>query len=73
MFAINVGDSHCILGQRKGGEERKGGEKICLEISIDQKPMRDYEKKRIQEKGEKSVKKSQVSKSFLEKIMKFLV
>ena len=51
MFAINVGDSRCVLGQRKGGEERKGGEKICLEMSIDQKPMRDGEKKRIQEKG----------------------
>ena len=51
MFAINVGDSRCVLGQRKGGEERKGGEKICLEMSIDQKPMRDDEKKRIQEKG----------------------
>ena len=46
MFAINVGDSHCVLGQRKGGEERKGGEKICLEMSIDQKPMRDGEKKK---------------------------
>ncbi len=46
MFAINVGDSRCVLGQRKGGEERKGGEKICLEMSIDQKPMRDDEKKK---------------------------
>ena len=51
MFAINVGDSRCVLGQRKGGEEKKGGEKICLEMSIDQKPMRDDEKKRIQERG----------------------
>lgn len=23
MFAINVGDSRCVLGQRKGGEEKK--------------------------------------------------
>ena len=51
MFAINVGDSRCVLGQRKGGDEKKGGEKICIEMSIDQKPMRDDEKKRIQEKG----------------------
>ena len=51
MFAINVGDSRCVLGQRKGEEERKSGEKICLEMSIDQKLMRDDEKKRIQEKG----------------------
>ena len=51
MFAINVGDSRCVLGQKKGGDEKKGGEKICLEMSIDQKPMRDDEKKRIQEKG----------------------
>ena len=51
MFSINVGDSRCVLGQRKGGDEKKGGEKICLEMSIDQKPMRDDEKKRIQEKG----------------------
>ena len=51
MFSINVGDSRCVLGQRKGGDEKKGGEKICIEMSIDQKPMRDDEKKRIQEKG----------------------
>ena len=51
MFAINVGDSRCVLGQRKGGDDKKTGEKICLEMSIDQKPTRDDEKKRIQEKG----------------------
>ena len=45
MFSINVGDSRCVLGQRKGGDEKKGGEKICIEMSIDQKPMRDDEKK----------------------------
>ena len=51
MFSINVGDSRCVLGQRKGGDDKKSGEKICLEMSIDQKPMRDDEKKRIQERG----------------------
>jgi integrin-linked kinase-associated serine/threonine phosphatase 2C len=51
MFAINVGDSRCVLGQRKGGDEKKGGEKIGIEMSIDQKPMRDDEMKRIIEKG----------------------
>ena len=51
MYAINVGDSRCVLGQRKGGDEKKGGEKIGIEMSIDQKPMRDDEMKRIIEKG----------------------
>ena len=45
MFSINVGDSRCVLGQRKGGDEKKGGEKICIEMSIEKKPMRDDEKK----------------------------
>ena len=49
MFAINVGDSRCVLGQRKGGR-KKGGEKICIEMSIGQKPMRDDEKKEYKEK-----------------------
>lgn len=51
MYAINVGDSRCVLGQRKGGEEKKGGEKIGIEMSIDHKPTRDDEMKRIVEKG----------------------
>ena len=71
MFAINVGDSRCVLGQRKGGDEKKGGEKICREMSIDQKPMRDDEKKRIQEKGGEVSEKIPVLQEFLEKTMKF--
>ena len=35
---------------KKGGDEKKGGEKICIEMSIDQKPMRDDEKKEYKEK-----------------------
>jgi len=50
MFVINVGDSRCVLGQRKGGDEKKG-EKVGIEMSIDQKPVREDEKKRIIEKG----------------------
>ena len=50
MYSINVGDSRCVLGQRKGGDEKKG-EKIGVEMSIDQKPSRDDEMKRIIEKG----------------------
>ena len=51
MFVINLGDSRCVLGQRKGGDDKKLGEKIGIEMSIDQKPMREDEKLRIQEKG----------------------
>jgi integrin-linked kinase-associated serine/threonine phosphatase 2C len=51
MFVINLGDSRCVLGQRKGGDERRLGEKIGIEMSIDQKPIREDEKKRIIEKG----------------------
>ena len=51
MFVINLGDSRCVLGQRKGGDGDKPGEKICVEMSIDQKPMREDEKLRIIEKG----------------------
>ena len=72
MFAINVGDSRCVLGQRKGGEEKKGGEKICLEMSIDQKPMRDDEKKEFKKGEEKSAKKFLVLREFSEKMMKCL-
>ena len=51
MFVINLGDSRCVLGQRKGGDDKKLGEKIGIEMSIDQKPMREDEKLRIIEKG----------------------
>ena len=51
MFVINLGDSRCVLGQRKGGDEKKLGEKIGIEMSIDQKPIREDEKLRIIEKG----------------------
>ena len=51
MFVINLGDSRCVLGQRKGGDEKKLGEKIGVEMSIDQKPIREDEKLRIIEKG----------------------
>lgn len=51
MYAINIGDSRCVLGQRKGGEEKKGGEKIGIEMSIDHKPTRDDEMRRIVAKG----------------------
>ena len=51
MFVINLGDSRCVLGQRKGGDDNKLGEKIGIEMSIDQKPMREDEKLRIIEKG----------------------
>jgi serine/threonine protein phosphatase PrpC len=46
MFVINLGDSRCVLGQRKGGDEKKLGEKIGIEMSIDQKPIREDEKKK---------------------------
>lgn len=71
MFAINVGDSRCVLGQRKGGDEKKSGEKICIEMSIDQKPMRDDEKKEYKKKEEKSVKKFLEPLGSSEKTMKF--
>ena len=51
MFVINLGDSRCVLGQRKGGDDKKLGEKIGIEMSIDQKPVREDEKLRIIEKG----------------------
>lgn len=50
MFCINVGDSRCVLGQKKGGEG-KNAEKIAVEMSIDHKPTRDDELKRIIEKN----------------------
>ena len=51
MYAINVGDSRCVLGQKKGGDGKKEAEKIGIEMSIDHKPTRDDEQKRIIEKG----------------------
>ena len=43
MFVINLGDSRCVLGQTKGGDENKVGEKVGV--------IREDEKLRIQEKG----------------------
>ena len=60
MFAINVGDSRCVLGQRKGGDDKKTGEKICLEMSIDQK-----------QREAKLVKKYQVPPVCFVKMMKY--
>ena len=51
MYSINVGDSRCVLGQKKGGDGKKEAEKIGIEMSIDHKPTRDDEQKRIIEKG----------------------
>ena len=70
MFIINVGDSRCVLGQRKGGDDKKG-EKLCIEMRIDQKPMRDDEKKEYKRKEEKLVKKSLEPLEFSEKMKKF--
>lgn len=59
MYSINVGDSRAVLGSKKGGK------KIALEMSIDHKPTRDDESKRIHEKGgEVSDKISGVSRVF---------
>jgi integrin-linked kinase-associated serine/threonine phosphatase 2C len=45
LYCINLGDSRAVLGSRKGGK------KIALEMSIDHKPTRDDETKRINESG----------------------
>lgn len=59
MFCINLGDSRAVLGSRKNGKM------IALEMSIDHKPNRDDESKRIIEKGgEVSEKISGVSRVF---------
>jgi serine/threonine protein phosphatase PrpC len=51
MYSINLGDSRCVLGQKKGAHGKKEDEKIGIEMSIDHKPTRDDEMKRINEKG----------------------
>lgn len=51
MFCINVGDSRCVLGQKKSSDGKKDVEKTAIEMSIDHKPTRDDESKRIIEKG----------------------
>jgi serine/threonine protein phosphatase PrpC len=45
MYCINLGDSRAVLGAKKMGK------KIALEMSIDHKPTRDDETKRINERG----------------------
>lgn len=45
MYAINLGDSRAVLGYKKGGK------RVALEMSIDHKPNRDDENKRIVERG----------------------
>ena len=45
MYCINLGDSRAVLGAKKMGK------KIALEMSIDHKPTRDDETKRINESG----------------------
>ena len=47
MFSINLGDSRCILGQKKDKEKK------CKAITIEHKISRDDEKKRISENGGK--------------------
>ena len=39
-----------VFQAKERGDEKKGGEKICIEMSIGQKPMRDDEKKEYKEK-----------------------
>jgi len=59
MYAINLGDSRAVIGYKKGGK------KVALEMSIDHKPTRDDETKRIIEKGgEVSDKVAGVSRVF---------
>jgi len=45
LYTINLGDSRCVLGCKKSSK------KIALEMSIDHKPSRDDEMKRIFERG----------------------
>lgn len=45
LYCINLGDSRAVIGSRKGGKN------IALEMSIDHKPTRDDEMKRINENG----------------------
>jgi integrin-linked kinase-associated serine/threonine phosphatase 2C len=58
LFAINVGDSRAVIGARKD-------KKIsALEVSIDHKPIRDDENKRIIEKGGEVTEKGGVYRIF---------
>lgn len=45
LYSINLGDSRAVLGQLKDGKKR------AIEMSIDHKPSRDDEMKRIIDKG----------------------
>jgi serine/threonine protein phosphatase PrpC len=45
LYSINLGDSRAVLGSKKAGK------KIALEMSIDHKPTRDDECKRIEKAG----------------------
>ncbi len=45
LYGINVGDSRAVLGSKKSTK------KIALEMSIDHKPSRDDEARRINERG----------------------
>ncbi len=45
MYSINLGDSRAVLGSKKSTK------KVALEMSIDHKPSRDDEAKRINERG----------------------
>jgi serine/threonine protein phosphatase PrpC len=59
MYCINLGDSRAVIGSRKGLK------KSAIEMSIDHKPKRDDEERRINEKGgEVSDKLSGVTRVF---------
>jgi integrin-linked kinase-associated serine/threonine phosphatase 2C len=58
LFAINVGDSRAVMGSRK--DKRI----TALEVSIDHKPIRDDENKRIVEKGGEVTEKGGVFRIF---------
>jgi integrin-linked kinase-associated serine/threonine phosphatase 2C len=45
LYSINLGDSRAVIGQMKDGKKR------AIEMSIDHKPSRDDEMKRIIDKG----------------------
>lgn len=49
VFAAWVGDSRCILGRRK--EEDGGNDVVVVDLTWDQKPARDDEKKRVRGAG----------------------
>jgi serine/threonine protein phosphatase PrpC len=58
LFSINVGDSRAVMGSRK--DKRI----TALEVSIDHKPIRDDENKRITEKGGEVIEKGGVYRVF---------